>query len=160
MDLDRNHNNENPHLAVLLPEIVANIVTFLPKSDLISCTLINSTWEQEARKRLLVQSQFILDAQNIAHHQEISSVRGNYARNIGVVEFPNLSRQGPCGNFISTQGHKVKRLAALLLPPDVTWPQYFETLSNSFPNLTSVALAINHLYDTDSPPKPGGLPED
>ncbi|XP_035713818.1 uncharacterized protein LOC110855949 isoform X2 [Folsomia candida] len=151
MDLDNNHDNENPHLAVKLPEIATNIVTFLPKSDLISCTLINSAWEQEARKRLLFLSHFILDAENVAHHQEISSVRGNSARNIGVVEFPNLSREGPCGNFISTHGHKVNRLETRLLPPDVTWPQYFETLSNSFPNLTSVVLLIDNLDNTDSP---------
>ncbi|OXA64488.1 uncharacterized protein LOC110850358 [Folsomia candida] len=152
MDLDRNHDTQTPHLAVRLPEIVANIVPFLPKSDLISCTLINSTWEQEARIPLLVLSQFLIDPQNITHHQEISSVRGNSARNVGVVEFRNLSRGGPCGNFISAHGHKVNRLVTRLPPPDVEWPQFFETLSNSFPNLTSVAFVFNRLDYTDSPP--------
>ncbi|OXA61483.1 uncharacterized protein LOC110859789 [Folsomia candida] len=153
MDLDRNHDNENPHLAVLLPEIATNIVTFLPKSDLISsCTLINSTWEHEARKRFAL-SWFLMNAENVAQRQEMSSVWENYARNIAVSEFPNLSREGPCGNFISTHGHKVKRLQTRLLPSDVTWPQYFETLSNSFPNLTSIALVFDNLDDTDSPQK-------
>ncbi|OXA62689.1 uncharacterized protein LOC110842374 [Folsomia candida] len=156
MDLDSSHpNKENPHQAVILPQIVANIVTFLPKSDLISCTLINSTWEDEARLPLLFLSQFILDAQNIAHHEEISTVRGNSARNIVVSEFPNLSREGPCGNFFSTHGHKVKRLETRLLQPDVKWSQFFEILSNTFPNLTAVTLFIDHTTPnyTEFPPK-------
>ncbi|OXA64513.1 uncharacterized protein LOC118434091 [Folsomia candida] len=73
-------------MALEIPDIVEHVTKFLSNSDLLTCTLLNKTWEKEARKKLLrnvlldlsspsVKKEF---AQNLACYTEAMQTRGAY----------------------------------------------------------------------------------
>ncbi|OXA40012.1 uncharacterized protein LOC118439468 [Folsomia candida] len=152
------YRDNNPHLAVLLPEIVQRIPTFLPTSVLLTCTQINSTWEAAARKRLLFQSWLTVDPENITDYTNVVTARGSCPRNIGFfrVKNPAICSQPAWLSFTSEHGHKIKLLQINLTLRNPTWPQYLSNLATSFPNLTSLKLFIslpNNSDLTNSPPQ-------
>lgn len=107
------------------------------------CTLINSTWETEVRKRLLSFKLLDLDRNNIIRHQNVINVRGNCPRSIGLKNVQNLSSGiNPFANFIHKNGHKVKTLETNLTLPNENWSENLEYFSKSFPNLTYLKVFV------------------
>ncbi|XP_035711076.1 uncharacterized protein LOC118436667 [Folsomia candida] len=161
MNSNRCHANDNKlHLAVKLPEILRKIATFLPNSDLLTCTLINTTWEAEVRHRLLTLHRLSLTPENIIDSDKIITTRGNHPTNIDLHQFPNLSS---CADFIYKNAHRVKTLTIRFVFPDPTWLQYLHFVSQSFPNLTTLKLTLispqstifdNSVPSLKLPPKP------
>ncbi|XP_035702476.1 uncharacterized protein LOC118433998 [Folsomia candida] len=165
-----NSNNASPHTLLLLPEILAKIVTFLPNSDLISCTLINTAWEQEVRKRLHVVRRLVLTPTNLVKYEEVNTRGENFPRNIALYDFKNLSFQGPLASLIFKHGHKVKTLNIDFVLPNNKWPQYFESVAKAFPTLNSLKLNVSltkednsnqgsSFYESYLPPRPYSFPK-
>ncbi|OXA47545.1 uncharacterized protein LOC118437458 [Folsomia candida] len=157
MDLHGDHDNVNPHLTVSLPEILARITTFLPKSDLLSCTWINTTWEHEIRKRLLPLSRLFLTPQDLTQAHNIITTRGNCPHTFRLHKFEYIAqiREIICG-------HKVKILKTDFVLPNSSWSEHLESLAKTFPNLTTLKLCVslwpwdeNSVDESELPPKTG-----
>ncbi|OXA45091.1 uncharacterized protein LOC118438139 [Folsomia candida] len=144
MDLSGNHGN--PHLAVVLPEILAKIATFLPKSDLLSCTLINSTWETEVRKLLFDNVRIVLTPEKIFSHKKIVPSPPFRGSSIGFFSFAShLSGHGPCANYVRNHGAIVKTITTsfFIKAEAFTLPKDLELVAKSFPNATTLELDVN-----------------
>ncbi|XP_035711249.1 uncharacterized protein LOC118436763 [Folsomia candida] len=77
-----------PHLAVTLPEIVREIVSFLPNHDLReNVTRVSRRWEDAARKRLISRVCVTLTPKNMAGYLEQTNIRGNHHKCVFLSEF-------------------------------------------------------------------------
>lgn len=129
---------------------MGRIATFLPKSDLLTCTLINTAWETEIRKRILALSRWAITEHIIACSQNHLKVRKNCPRSIELFELDKYLTVDAFVDFISENGHKIKTLETGLTLPNPAWPRYLESLSNSFPNMTSLVLNLTLRDDAES----------
>ncbi|OXA49755.1 hypothetical protein Fcan01_15975 [Folsomia candida] len=129
-----------PHVALNFPEILAKVMTFLPKPDLITCTLVNSGFAAESRERLLSTESVVLNAIDIL---SMDIMERSCPQNVSIHEqmtpFPHIMNY-----FISNNGTKVKHLSTYLPLDGVTIPQYFHYLSTSFPNLTTLKMEVTN----------------
>ncbi|XP_035712369.1 uncharacterized protein LOC118437460 isoform X2 [Folsomia candida] len=68
-----------PQLVTSLPEIIGKITSFLPISDLLTCTKVNAGWEREARNHIRARSVF--SGRFLGYYEsygEVMSVRTSY----------------------------------------------------------------------------------
>ncbi|OXA47256.1 hypothetical protein Fcan01_18036 [Folsomia candida] len=138
--------------------ILAKVMPFLPPSDLVTCTFINTGWEIEARNRLLTQKWITLTPQNITDSLNIINVRNNRPRNLYVTTF-----EYSCGpevtHFLSNHGHHLINLKIHVSTHfDPKWPQYLEYLSTHLPNLTKLRIVLitwGEITFTNFSPPPG-----
>ncbi|XP_035711277.1 uncharacterized protein LOC118436780 [Folsomia candida] len=83
-----------PHLAVTLPEILREILSFVSTTALVhSVTLVSRLWEEAARKHLLTRNFIQLNPSMMESYIEETSVRGNHYKRICLpaFNFKNLS---------------------------------------------------------------------
>lgn len=132
-------------------------MTFLSTPDLITCTLINTDFEIEARKRLLAQKwvrfpakKLPLSPQSETTPYNITHFAGYNPRNLLIQNF-KFSCPSILTNFLSSHAHHVVNLKILLPLRDPKWRQYLEYLSTFLPNLVSLQIQVITLGGLNCP---------
>lgn len=113
-------------------QILEHIVTFLPKSDLLECTFVNTTWEQEARKYLPGVYRVLLIPPHVSDN--------GYQKTI-TLKNASTEREG-FADFIAKNGPHVRTLEAIIYHQNPAWNKY---LSKLFPNLYSLKLNVSFI---------------
>ncbi|OXA49213.1 uncharacterized protein LOC118436675 [Folsomia candida] len=134
-----------PHLAVTLPEIVREIVSFIPNHDLCkNVTLVSRGWEDAARKLLVSRVRVNLTPQNMASYLELTKIRGNHNKRVflSYFNFENLSPEESnlLENFTSTATAPITELRLDYFPYGAIHP-FVVSLFSHCPKLEFVSFA-------------------
>ncbi|XP_035711453.1 uncharacterized protein LOC118436900 [Folsomia candida] len=123
------------HLAVSLPEIVGKITAFLPNSDLLTCTRLNSVWEGAARKHL--RARISISMKHLPPYLETMLVRSNHHERM---EFCYTSAP-EFVTFLQNAGKLDHSFLSITLDKDLScWDGVFSSLKLAGTSLTSLML--------------------
>ncbi|OXA49199.1 hypothetical protein Fcan01_15794 [Folsomia candida] len=132
----------NSHLAVTLPQILREILSFISTTDLVdNMTFVSRGWEEAARKHLLSRNLIQLDPSIMESYMEQTSVRGNHHKRVLLSTF----------NFTDLPPHESQLLENFYqnttLPITELHLNYFPrgkhmvaAILKNFPNLTFLRL--------------------
>lgn len=116
-------------------------LAYLPPSDLLSCTLVSSIWEREARKYLLkTVSTVPIPCSQVSHYFVTSRTRGQSHTHL---QLTSCHKQTCVGTLVAKLRTKncLQNVTSLSMPWtfDQDWRQDIRILSN-FPNLITLEL--------------------
>ncbi|OXA49214.1 hypothetical protein Fcan01_15703 [Folsomia candida] len=154
---------KGPHLAVTLPEILREIVSFLPNHDLCqNVTLVSRGWEQISRKQLVSRVMINLTPTNMAGYLELGlprvtgrvpvtriparflRIRGNHHKHVflSYFNFENLSPEESnlLKSFTSTATSPITALRLDYFPHGAIHPHVVSLFSHC-PKLESVSFS-------------------
>ncbi|OXA48753.1 uncharacterized protein LOC118436984 [Folsomia candida] len=123
------------HLALSLPEIIGRVTGFLPNSDLLTCTRLNSVWEGAARKHL--RARITITTEHLLRYLETILVRSNHHKRM---EF--CYNGGPeFVKFLQNAGKLDHLILTITLDKDLScWDGIFSSLKLAGTSLTSLLL--------------------
>ncbi|XP_035708407.1 uncharacterized protein LOC118435954 isoform X2 [Folsomia candida] len=70
------------HMAVRMPEVLQNMTSFLPTTNLLVCTQVNAGWEVAARNQLRARIMIDLSAECSKSYLNVMQVRSNYHQRV------------------------------------------------------------------------------
>ncbi|OXA39962.1 hypothetical protein Fcan01_25386 [Folsomia candida] len=96
MDLAQHKDRISTHLALSLPEILREIMSFIPTNHLVNeVTFVSSRWEAAAREQIVSRKRVILTPENMAAYLDVSNVQTKRYKRVTLTgfNFENLNFQ-------------------------------------------------------------------